>query len=287
MTWFDRGGQPAGTLGDPSHFWSLEFSPDRKRVAVSLLGQNQDIWIYDVARSVPRRFTFGPGTKRNPVWSPDGHSIIYTSNAKGQFDLYRKAADLTGNEELLYADAQGKIPTSWSLDGKFLLYQNPQETCGLPLGARSGVVAPLKPFPWFTTPYFGASARFSPDGQWVSYASNESSRRAEIYVAPFPGPSGRRQISNGGGTAPRWRPDGKEIYYRGPNGMLMAAEVSIKGTSLELGAVRSLDVPFTGNPIYGYDVSVDGQRFLVVTPREQKSPASLTLVQNWTGLLKK
>jgi hypothetical protein len=90
LTWFDRSGKPVGTLGDAANFWSLEFSPDRKRVAVSFVGPNQDIWIYDVARRLPTRFTFDPGAHRNPVWSPDGRSIVYTSNAKGQFDLYRR-----------------------------------------------------------------------------------------------------------------------------------------------------------------------------------------------------
>ena len=118
----------------------------------------------------------------------------------------------------------------------------------------------------------------------MTYESNESGRN-EIYAAPFSGQGSKPRISNGGGRYPRWRADGKEVFYVGP-GMLMAAEVSVKGGNIEVGAVRSLGIPVrAGN--YRYDVSLDGQRFLVAAPREQKSPAPLTLVQNWTTLLKK
>jgi Tol biopolymer transport system component len=121
LTWFDRNGKPMGTLDDAGDVWALEFSPDRKSVAVSRLGPNNDIWIYDMARALPERFTFSPAEERNPVWSPDGRSIIYSSDARGQFDIYRKSADGTGSEELLYADEMLKVPGSWSPDGKLLL----------------------------------------------------------------------------------------------------------------------------------------------------------------------
>jgi Tol biopolymer transport system component len=141
------------------------------------------------------------------------------------------------------------------------------------------------------TPSSESNGKFSPDGRWVAYQSNLSGR-FEIYVAPFPGPGGKRQVSTGGGLFPRWREDGKEIFYEGLNGMdavsgtLMAAEVSIKGATIEVVAVRALDIPVS-RPYYRYSVSANGQRFLVATPQEQKSFAPLTLVQNWTALLKK
>jgi Tol biopolymer transport system component len=291
LTWFDRTGKPMGTLGDPGDFWSVDFSPDRKRVAVTLLGPNTDIWIYDVARGLPTRFTTSPASERNPVWSRDGRSIIYYSDAKGNLDLYRKAADGTGDEELLYADGTSKIPTSLSPDGKFLLYwrlddlQKGQEIWAIPVATSSGTNGTSKPFPWLATGFSELMAKFSPDGHWLAYQSNRSGR-FEIYVSPFPGPSGKRkQISNAGGLYPRWRADGKEIFYE-LNGTLMAAEVSIKGGDVEVGAVRSLSIPVT-SPYYLYDASLDGKQFLVAAPLEQKSPAQLTLVQNWTALLKK
>jgi Tol biopolymer transport system component len=280
LTWFDRSGKPVGTLGDAGELWSVDFSPDRKRVAVTVRGQNDDIWIYDVARGLATRFTFSPAAERNPIWSPDGQSVVYDSDN----NLYRKAADGTGNEELLYADGVLKVPESWSPDGKFLLYGTREDVWVLPLGPKGASGAPSNLFPLLAPQLRKYLAKFSPDGHWVAYVSNESGR-GEIYVAPFPGPGAKRQISNGGGTFPRWRADGKEIFYE-LNGTLMAAEISIKSGSVEVGAIRSLGIPVTW-PAYRYDVSTDGQRFLVATTREQNSPAPLTLVQNWTALLKK
>ena len=287
LTWFDRGANPLRTVGEAGDFFSVEFSVDRKSVGVTRPGQNEDIWIYDVTRGLPTRFTFSPAMERFPVWSPDGRSIAYSSNAKGPFDLYRRAADGTG-EELLYADGANKFVTSWSPNGKFLLYfrvdpKTGQDIWVLPVGAPYGPGAPSKPFPWLATPFHEAVAKFSPDGHWVAYQSDESGQ-SEIYVAPFPGPGRKRQISTGGGGFPRWRADSKEIFY--VNGTLMAAEVSIKGGSIRVGAVRSLGIAVPTPPCR-YDASADGQRFLVAAPREQKPAINLTLVQNWTALLKK
>jgi Tol biopolymer transport system component len=282
LTWFDRIGKPLGTLGDAGEFTSVDFSPDRKSVAVTRRREEQEIWIYDVARGVTTRLTFS--SARDPIWSPDGRWIVYDSNANGQRELYRKAVDGPGGEQLLPATG---VSSSWSPDGKFLLYSQLDPKLGadtwvLPLGVPSSV--PLKPFPWWDTPFRKVLAKFSPDEHWVAYQSNESGR-SEIYVAPFPGPGAKRQISTTGGIFPRWRADGKEIFYLS-DGTLMAAEVSIKSGGIEVGAIRSLHIPVTW-PHYKYDASVDGQRFLVATPREQKSSAPLTLVQNWTAMLKR
>ena len=280
LTWFDRSGKPLGTLGDAGEISSVDFSPDRKRVAVTLRGQNYDIWIYEVARGVPARFTTSPAADRSPIWSPDGQSIAYNSDN----NLYRKAADGTESEELLYADGVHKVAESWSPDANFLLYGTAGDIWVLPLGPKGASGAPSKLYPLLSPPLRKYLPKFSPDGHWVAYGSNESGR-GEIYVAPFPGPGVWRQISTGGGSFPRWRSDGNEIFYE-LNGALMAAEVSIKSGSIEVGAIRSLGIPVTA-PHYRYDVSANGQRFLVATPREQKAPAPLTLVQNWTALLKK
>ena len=146
--------------------------------------------------------------------------------------------------------------------------------------------APGKPFPFLQTPFDEIDARFSPDGKWVAYASYESGR-PEIYVAPFPGPGGKRQISTAGGLHPRWRDDEKELFYVDPGGALMAVETSAKGGSIEVGAVRSLSIPTVTTRGWTYDVTADGQRFLVAARPEQKSSEPLTLVSNWTLLLKK
>ena len=297
LTWVDRNGRQLGPLGEPGVMRDFHFSPDRKRVAAGLnLGtaNNFDIWIYDTAGGLRTRFTFDPAFDQNPVWSPDGRSIIFSSKRKQHFDLYRKSSDGAGADELLYSDDLDKLATDWSADGKFLSYRgirgvgNVGNVWVLPLTPeRQG--APLKPFPFAPSPFSEGNAHFSPDGHWVAYASDES-KRLEVYVARFPGAGGKRQISVAGGLTPRWRQDGKEIFYMTPDGTIMAAAVTIKADALEVGEVRPLSgrvvtSGYAGN--YHYDVSADGQRFLVALPEKQTSIAAVTVVQNWQAGLKK
>jgi Tol biopolymer transport system component len=297
LTWFDRNGKQGAALGEPANIIGFQFAPDRKSLAAAIQDpSNTDIWIYDVSRGLRTRFTFDPAIDHSPVWSPDGRSIVFASGRKGHFDLYRKASNGSGAEELLYADNREKTPTSWSPDGKFLLYYNNAAAAGADVWALSLTPeqpgAPLKPFLVLQTPFNEFDAQFSPDGRWIAYTSDES-RRAEIYVTPFPPPpsgsGGKRQISTAGGFLPRWRQDGKEIFYRGLDRRLMAAEVFPSGGTLEVGQVRPLfgATPYTTeniNPLY--DVSADGQHFLLRIFPEQKSGEPLTLVQNWTAGLK-
>ena len=290
LTWFDRNGKQVGTLGEASTFSSLEFSPDHTSLAVSRTVGNSDIWIYEVARGLPARFTSPTGLPEGAVWSPDGRTIAYALTRNGTHGLYRKALDGSGNEELLYDDAGQKFPASWSPDGRYLLFWRIDPKAGFDLWAlplKRGVAHGFtKPFQWLATAFNELPGRFSPDGRWVAYFSDESNPLYEVYVAPFPGSGPKRQISAGGGRQPRWRADSKEIFYVTPNGELMAAEVSLRGTNIEVGAVRSLGIR-PGATSYLYDVSADGQRILAAVPVEQKASSPLTLVENWTELLKK
>jgi eukaryotic-like serine/threonine-protein kinase len=194
---------------------------------------------------------------------------------------------------LLYADNAAKDPTSWSSDGKYVLFtRSGPET-------RSDIwVLPMtpegsgKPFPFVETPFEELNGRFSPDGRWVAYSSTEPGR-PEVFVVPFPGPGGKRQISTGGGRNPTWRADGREIFYVSPDETLMAAEVAVKGASIETSQIQSLGIAVknegTGARGNLYDVSTDGQRFLVAaeSKREGGHSPPLTLVQNWKAMLKK
>jgi serine/threonine protein kinase/dipeptidyl aminopeptidase/acylaminoacyl peptidase len=303
LTWFDRSGKQGVTVGEPADIFAFNFSPDRKSLAAAIQETSNvsvNIWTYDVSRGLRTRLTFDPANDNNPVWSPDGRSIVFRSNRKGHFDLYRKSANGAGSEELLYADNLEKSPTSWSTDGKFLLYLTGVVRSAF-VGAGGDLWAlpltpqrpgePLKPFLLSQGPFNAFDAQFSPDSRWIAYVSNES-QRAEIYVTPFPplasGVGGKRQVSAAGGILPRWRQDGKEIFYMGPDGQLMAAEIEAKGGGLEVGQVRPLFRAIgvmQSNPLY--DVSADGQHFLLRTYPEQKSGDPLTLVQNWTAGLKK
>ena len=191
-----------------------------------------------------------------------------------------------------------KSPTSWSRDGKILLYHanNPASKSwdlgALPLTPeRTG--APLKPFPVLQTPFDEIFPHFSPDGRWIAYVSNESQRN-ELYVTAFPvpaaGPGARRQVSRAGinPTSVRWRSDGKEIFCVGLDGNLMVAEVTARGNTIDVGAVRPLFRFIGGSSGYTrYDVSSDGQHFLVAVPPEQKSSQPVTLITNWPAALKK
>jgi Tol biopolymer transport system component len=291
LIWLDRAGNQAGFLGDPAAYTTLSISPDGKRVAVSILdGAKEDLWIYDVARALRTRFTFDSARTYSPIWSPDGTHIAFGSIRKGPGDLYQKASNGNGEEQVLVQDTLTKSPTSWSPDGKLILYNS----FGGPTGDDLFLL-PLtgdrKPYPFLQTAFNEEDGHFSPDGRWVVYNSNESGRY-EIYVVPFPGAGGKWQISASGGRNPRWRRDGSEIIFLGRDNRLMAAAVNGKGTSIEVGAVKPLfETRTTGNSngldFDMFDLSPDGQRILIPASPGQTESASITVVLNWTSGLKK
>ena len=234
-----------------------------------------------MARSLKTRFTFDPADEFPLIWSPDGSRVVFNSRRKGQMDLYQKAADGSGTEEVLLEDNRQKYPVSWSADGRFILYVS----AGGPTG-NDLFVLPLsgdrKPIPFVNTQFNEAQGAFSPDGRWVAYVSNESGRN-EVYVAPFPRPGGKRQVSTAGGINARWRRDGTEIFYFAPDNKLMAAAVNGRGASFEVGVVKPLFQTSRTVPRFQYAVTADGQRFLINTAPEQAASAPITVVVNWTA----
>ena len=289
LAWFDRTGKQIGVLGDSTAIALPELSPDGKRLSENRpaqTGDAVDIWVYDLARGLPTRFTFG-GDAFASIWSPDGSQVVFNSRPKGHFDLYQKASSGAGAEELLFQDSLDKFPESWSPDGRFILFRSAGASTNFNL-----FVLPLsgdrKPFPFLSidTKFVMLFGQFSPDGRWVVYTSTESGR-TEVYVAPFPGPGGKWQISTAGGSAPRWRRDGAEIFYLAPDNKLTVAAVNGKGSTFEVGTVRPL---FQTNSIGSnstFAVSADGQRFLINTASAQAASAPITVVLNWTAGLKK
>ena len=289
LTWFDRTGKATGVLSEPADYNSVNLSPDGTRAAVSLrdANRNMDVWIVDVARSVRTRLTFDPADDAIGVWSPDGTLIVFDSARTGRRDLYRKAANGSGSEDIIDASPISKLPTSWSSDGRFLLYNSPSTT---PQTGNDLWVLPLvgqqKPYRFLQTSFNEGRAQFAPDGRWIAYASNESGRN-EVYVASFPGPGGKWQVSSGGGGSPRWRRDGRELFYMALDGNLMAAAVNSRESVFEVVAVRALFKPRMRDQFNGlaYDVTADGERFLVNTLIDRTASSSITLVVNWPGLL--
>jgi len=242
---------------------------------------NRDLWIFDVARGVRSRFTVDPATETHNVWSPDGARIAFDSRRRGHRDLYLKASSGAEEEEVLLEDEFDKAPTTWSPDGRFLLYFRMAQ-------ARSIWVLPLhgerRPFPLRTTPFNEIPSGFSPDGRWLASFSTESGRW-EVYVSPFPGPGARTQISTAGGYDARWSRDGSEIFYMSPDNKLMVATVFTRGDTFEVGDVKALfELPKVGGR-FTYDVSPDGQRILAVTRKVENAVVPLSLVTNWKALL--
>jgi Tol biopolymer transport system component len=288
LVWFDRTGKQIGVLGDPAEYSGIELSPDGRQASVSIpdeAGKGMDIWVYDVARGLRTRFTFDRANEFASIWSPDGSRVVFDSDRKGHLDLYQKTSSGAGAEEMLVGDGLDKLPESWSPDGRFILYS----TFGAPTG-NDLFVLPLfgdrRPFPFLQTQFNEFDGRFSPDGKWVVYSSNESGKY-EVYVAPFPGPGGKWQVSTAGGQGPSWRRDGNEIFYLAPDNKMMTAAVNGKGASFDVGAVKPLFQMSTTGMNHRYAVSADGQRFLINSALEQATSGPITVVLNWTAGLKK
>jgi serine/threonine protein kinase len=291
LAWFDRSGKQISVLGDPAGYADVELSPDEKRVSVSVLDPGRgtrDIWIYDVARGLRTRFTFDTANELGSAWSPDNSRLVFTSARNGAHDdLYQKASNGSGTEEAVLEDNLTKLYLSWSPDGGSILYGT---STGTPQTGNDLWVLPLsgdrKPVPFLQTQFWERLGQFSPDGRWVAYASNESGR-FEIYVAPFPGPGGKWQVSVAGGQQPRWRGDGSEVFYLAPGGTLMAAKASSQRESFQVGEVRPLFQAPVVRGRFQYDVTGDGQQFLMNTTAEQVVSTPVTVVVNWIAKLKK
>jgi serine/threonine protein kinase/Tol biopolymer transport system component len=290
LTWFDRDGKREARQSEPVYGASPHLSPDGQKVAAMLFDVqigSTDIWLYDSALTRKSRFTFDPAFDNNPVWSPDGRSLVFNSDRKARlkFDLYLKDASGARDEEPLFESDEYKRATSWSADGRFIAYISSEGRNGkgdiwvLPLAGER------KPFPFIQTPQIDEErARFSPDGRFVAYDSDESGKR-QVYVTPFPGPGGKQQVSTDGGEDPVWRGDGRELFFLS-EGKMMATEVKANGSGVDIGNARLLFDALTGfGPTTHYDVTRDGKRFIVAEIGEGGS-APMNLVVNWTAELK-
>ena len=285
--WIDRKGQPGEPLSLSGSFASL--ARDGRHAAVvqqtpSLTRSNTDIWIVETNRGEPRRFTFDAAFDINPVWSRDGGRIAFASNRQGVFDLFEKPVSFSTDERLLLASRENKFPNDWSPDGHILLYVNESADTGDDVWAMP-IDDPSKTAPVVNGPYGENQSQFSPDGRWIAYRSNESGR-FEIYMRPYPGAGSRQLISRGGGIQPRWRADGRELYYISGDSRIMAVPIRLPSGSgsLEVGTPAALfpvRLADAANQQYGYSVDASGQRFLVSVDASQPSTQPITVLQNW------
>jgi Tol biopolymer transport system component len=288
LTWYDRNGRSAGTVGVPRQYDNVRLSPDGRKVATDQTdsdGRNVDIWVYEPARGATTRLTFDPSQHQTPIWSPDGKKILFSSNSKLSFHFYLKNADGSGSEEEVadFGPGVGGNAWDWSRDGKYALLRNGIELWYFSWPER--VAKPLLQAKWTVR-----NAQFSPDGHWMAYASNETGSM-EIYVSPFPSGNGKWQVSNGGGQEPRWRGDGKELFYLSPEGKMMAAAV-MTGASFEASSPAALfqthrRQPVSSQAVFSYDVSGDGQRFLIATKMDEANTAAPSVLLNWASQMEK
>src|SRR5262249_34058034 len=258
-----------------------EISPDGQRVAVDRTVQNnRDVFLFDLARRNLNRFTFDPSTDGFPVWSPDGQRIAFESNRMGNYRIFIKPTSLLGREEVLHEPPDNEWPLSWSRDSHFLLYHEDNPKSGYDLWALPMTGEDRKPIVVANTPYTERIGEFSPDGRFVAYDSDESGQ-PQIFVQPFPNPTGKWQVSIAGGSYPRWRADGKELYFVGPNGQLMAAPIHASEISFDFETPVPL-FPTRMSLIWSkqqYAVSADG-RFLI-NQLQESAATPVTLILNW------
>jgi serine/threonine protein kinase len=283
VLWFDRKGQQIGVALNPGIYGNIMLASSGRAVASDTTdptSQNTDVWTYDLETRSAKRLTFDPALDSLPVWSPDGSRVVFASNREFKFDLYLKDANGAQEEKIIPQDGPDRFPTDWSRDRKYILYGRgpdlwfvtlPELTATQFLKATSSLKA----------------GRFSPDGKWVAYSSNESGRW-EIYVTSFPQAQGKWQVSNTGGDQPRWRSDGKELFYLSTDSKIMSVPVKT-GSNFDAGTPTVL---FQANPremfatseLFSYDVSNDGQKFLVNTQlKTETTPMSVVL--NWSAKL--
>jgi len=296
LMWFDRTGKQLGVFTSPGNYAAPSLSPNEKTVAVSRVDfqtlTGSDIWFVDLQRGAQVRFTTDPANDSYPVWSPNGDRIAFVSTRGGLTSIYQKPTNTEGPEEPLVASLESKVSPHWSPDGRFILYSQVNTTTNVDL-LLLDVTGDRKSRPFLQTNFIEAQGRFSPDGHWVAYISNETGR-FEVYVQSFPTAGAKVAVSTGGGSQPQWRGDGRELYYYTPDRKLMAVEVTGEGSTFKIGTAQPLfelrisgagiDRGFPG--IGYYTVTRDGKRFLVAGSPDNQEPQQITVLVNWTSDLK-
>jgi Tol biopolymer transport system component len=293
FAWRDRSGTLTTLIGSAGPVFSPALSPDGRKLVFmrnSSLGASSsaDLWVRDLAHNTETRFTTDPSINNTPFWSRNGDRIVFASNRNGAYDLFQKASDGTGRDEPLLITRNSKIVCQWSRDGRFIVYceynsKKKSEIWVLPL---KGAENERKPVPFLQTEFNEGLAQLSPDSRWMAFTS-EQSGRPDVYVRPFPRAGRQWTISASGGQAPRWRGDGKELFFVAADGKLMAVPVKATAAAFETGSTVALfDADLVEEDFFMYDVTADGQHFLITTDGFGVSSPPLNVVVNWNSMLK-
>jgi serine/threonine-protein kinase len=296
VVWVDRDGGTMPLLEERGSYGNPRLSPDGTRLSLTVLrDDNWDVWVYDLERGVSTRLTFEESVDTEQIWSPDGGYVIFSSDRNGPDNLYRKRSDGSGELERVVEGDSPQWASSWSHDGRFVTYMTATTALDLWVAPVDGKGTPEL---FLSTPFAESDGAFSPDGRWLAYASDESGR-SEIYVRPFPPGGGKWQVSDGGGGYPRWSGDGRELFYRTDEG-IMVASVEVTGDTFRAGKPRPVlegafrgglgGLGLAGNTFADWDVTPDGQRFIMfpsVDDSGQVEHPHVTLVTHWFDELRR
>jgi dipeptidyl aminopeptidase/acylaminoacyl peptidase len=291
LRWYDRIGKPVGDIPSPAgRHEEVRLSSNGKRLAVVRRSSVSaaDIWLLDLDRPVPSRFTFGPASNYFVAWSPDDSRIAFASDRLGPYDIYVKSTNgATHETAVLTGGALFKLPSSWSSDGKTIVFYQPDPTTSwdvalLPLDGKSG------PIPYMYAPAAEGQGEVSPDGNWLAYYSDEAGRR-ELFVQSFPRSGAKHQVSSGGANTttsngtPRWTRGGKELMFLAGDGTTVMAVDVTTGTEFRAGAPRELFK--LRSDVVGIDFAADGERILTTAPAGRPKDASISIDIHWPAQL--
>ena len=299
LRWLDRTGKQLSTVGDPGTYANPRLSPEGTKLAVVIVDASRattDIWIYDLQHGGKTRLTFDSSLNYSPVWSPDGRQIVYWSTRKNGFpQLFRKAANGEGSDELLLASDTTDHPDDWSPDGRFILYEPNPTVSELWLLPVSGEHKPVV-FLGGEGGTLPGEGTFSHDGNWLAFTEYSRGKR-DVYITSFPGKTGKWQVSVAGGRSPRWRGDGRELFYLGSgNSTIMAADLDLKNAVPRIGTPKALFPVHLmrastqnrlGSAWDPFEVSNDGKRFPVNSVDQPQAAEPIKVIVNWNTELQK